>query len=82
MPISARATTALGVADTRRFIRFLSQAWEENWSAPRLTADTLRFRKKRKSSLARFRDFQLAIDLHKRLDGWQVTRPSVFRRQE
>lgn|SRR5487761_1229016 len=74
--------TAIGVADTRRLIRFLTRAWEENWPSPLLCRDTLRFRKKRKQSAPRYREFQLAKDLHEGLDGWDVSRPSVFRRQE
>ncbi len=29
----------LGVADTRRFLRFLRRAWDENWPCPRLPSD-------------------------------------------
>jgi hypothetical protein len=74
--------TALGVADTRRLIRFLMRAWQENWPAPRLTRDTLRFRIKRKQSAPHFRDFQLARDVHTGLVDWEARRPSVFRRCE
>lgn len=74
--------TALGVDDTRRLIRFLMRAWEENWPAPRLNSDALELTKSRRRAPPRFRDFQLARDLHQGLRDWPVDRPSVFRRWE
>jgi hypothetical protein len=67
----------LGVADTRRFVAFLSRAWEDNWPAPRLKEMSDSPRHKR-----RFRDFPISDDLAKplrsRID--HLKRPCVFRR--
>jgi hypothetical protein len=80
--------TALGIVDTRRLVRFVLRAWNEDWPAPRLLAESLKGRLKKRRGLPRFRDFdrfrdfELAGNLHDALAGWQVRRPSVFRRCE
>jgi hypothetical protein len=72
---------ALGVADTRRFIGFVSRAWTENWEVLRLRHNPS---DESTQDKPRFRDFriseQLAVPIMRIVS--RLTRPSVFRRWE
>ena len=68
----------LGVADTRRFIDFVAQAWNDNWAARRLREQVLGSG----HECPRFRDFEFAKELAKPLlrKSHHLKSPSVFRR--
>jgi hypothetical protein len=69
----------LGIADTKRFIAFLDQAWRKNWPAPRLTDRTREDLAVSKRGTPSFRDFQVAREFMGAIKSASLRRPCVFR---
>jgi len=71
--------SVLGLADTKRFLGFVQQAWEENWPAPRLKPRARKSLTLPSGSTPRFREFDLTRKLVKPVREATFEKPCLIR---
>jgi hypothetical protein len=68
----------LRLADTKRFIAFLTQAWRENWPVPRLSDDVRKSLAIVDEATPHFRDFELPRRLVTCVNATRLDRPCAL----
>ena len=71
--------TSLTVPDTKRYLAFIRQAWQENWPVPRLKKDVRKELGVAGKGVRAFRDFELPADLHQQVCSVAMVKPCAFR---